>query len=275
MDKQTYNKIIQKKEFSQLPKKDVEKVYLLFDKKHFIEDTLKGTSEKIKKTRDMLRKIYFAFGSLKLLTLKILDKKSVGDILKKHISTRERFEFYGEIYNRLLEGFEGCSIIDLGAGINGLSYNHFPSGTNYLGVEAVGQLVDLMNVYFQKNKLKAKAIHESLFELGKIKEIVIKEGHRSVSPKVLNSGGKKPQIVFLFKTLDSLEMVERNYSKKLLKEIVPIVDRVIVSFATRSLISRKKFNVRRFWFENFVKEMGWKVLQDFELGGERYILFKG
>lgn len=75
MNKQIYEKIVNKKEFSQLPKKDVEKVYSLFDKKDFIDE------EKIKKTRDLLRKVYFAFGSLKLLNSNILKKKSVEEIL--------------------------------------------------------------------------------------------------------------------------------------------------------------------------------------------------
>jgi hypothetical protein len=258
MDKKVFEKIIMKKEFSNLPKKDVEKVYNLFD-------TPRGTSkeylleeEKIKKTRDMLRKVYFAFGSLKLLNPKIIDKKDVDEILKKHISTKERFEFYNELYKKLLSDFKG-SVIDLGAGINGLSYRYFPKETDYIGVEAVGQLVDLMNAYFEKNKLNSKAIHESLFDLKKIGEIIKKT--------------KKPRVVFLFKTLDSLEMIERDYSKKLLKEIVPLVGRVVVSFATQSLISKKRFKVKRYWFENFVKE-NFEILGDFELNGERYIVFK-
>jgi len=41
--------------------------------------------------------------------------------------------------------------------------------------------------------------------------------------------------------IDSLEVIERNYSKKLLKEIVPLVDLVVLSFATRSLGKRSKF----------------------------------
>ena len=80
-------------------------------------------------------------------------------------------------------------------------------------------------------------------------------------------------MVFLFKALDSLEMLERNYSKKLLTEIVPLVDRVVVSFATKSLIARKKFNVKRNWIINFLKD-NFEVLDDFYLEGERYLVFR-
>ncbi len=117
-----------------------------------------------------------------------------------------------------------------------------------------------MNYYFLKEKIKnASATKKSLFDLAEIEKLV-KE-----------MKGKK--VVFLFKVVDSLEMVEKDYSKKLLNEIVPLVDLVVVSFATRSLISGKKFNVKRYWFENFVKE-NFEILDDFELGGERYLVFR-
>lgn len=259
MDKQEMiSKITEKKEFSQLPKKDVEKVFEKFEKRQTSDE------EKIKLSRDLMRKVYSVFSSSKLMNKKILDKKSSEEILKKHISTRERFNFYSEIYEKLLKDFGGkeISILDLGAGINGLSYGFFPHNlkVNYVCVEAVGQLVDLVNYYFEKNKIKkAGAIRESLFDLGKIKKIISKT--------------KKPRVIFLFKVIDSLEMMERNYSKIFLKEIVPLADEVVVSFATRSLVLRKRFRVKRFWFENFVKD-NFEIIDDSVLGNERYISFR-
>lgn len=254
MEQETYSKIISKKEFSDLPKEDVEKIYSLYEKRQTSEE------EKIKLTRDMLRKVYSAFTSSKVLNTNILNKKSADEILKKHISTRERFEFYNELYSKLVD--ENCVIFDLGAGINGLSYKYFKKDleVKYVGIEAVGQMVDLMNEFFKKEKItKASAIKETLFNYEKVSDLIKKEK------------GKK--IIFLFKALDSLEMIERNSSKKLLEKIVPVSDKVVVSFATRSLISKKPFKVKRFWFENFLKEKNWKIIDDFELGNERYIVF--
>ena len=252
MDKDVYEKIVQKKEFSNLPKKDVEKIYSLFEKRQTSE------IEKIRLTRDLLRKVFSGFTSKKLLSLK--DKDSEW-ILKKHLSTRERFNYYKEIYSRILkDSKEKISIIDLGAGINGVSYSYFQKlgkEVDYLSVEAIGQLVDLMNYYFKREKISGKAYHLSLFDLEGIKKILQK---------------KKDPIVFLFKALDSLEMVERDYSKKLLKEIVPLSERVIVSFATRSFIKRTRFKAKRSWLINFITD-NFKIRDDFELGGERYIVF--
>lgn len=248
MDKRLLEKITKKKEFSNLLREDVEKAYKVFEKRQVSEE------EKIRLTRDLLRKVFSAFTSKKLLSLKDKDPQW---ILRKHISTKERLDFYGELYSRIVN--EGETVFDLGAGINGFSYNFFPKRVYYIGIEAMGQLVDLMNYYFKTRGLEARAIHESLFSLEKIK-------------KYLNQV-KKNKIVFLFKTLDSLEMIDRNYSKVLLKEIVPLTDRVIVSFATRSLIKKTRFKAKRTWLINFIKE-NFRILDDFELGIERYIVFE-
>src|SRR3989344_1953590 len=284
-------KITQKKEFSQLPKKDIEIAFSNFEKRQASDE------EKIKLTRELLHKVFGAFTSQKLLSPK---NKNEEWILRKHLSTRERLPYYSELYKKLLKDFNKFSIIDLGAGVNGFSYKFFvdamplprptpdPAQTfikkillprsrspaprspchcltlplnypEYIAIESVGQLVELMNNYFKENKISGVAYHESLFNLKKIKKIILET--------------KKPRIIFLFKVLDSLEMLERDYSKKLLKEIAPLADKIVVSFATRSMIKRKKFKVERHWILDFIKE-NFKVLDDFELGGEKYICFE-
>ncbi len=296
-------KITEKKEFSKLPKKDVELAFLHFEKRQVSDE------EKIRLTRELLHKVFSSFTSSKLLSPKNKDEEWV---LRKHLSTRERLPFYSEIYKKILVEYktQEISIIDLGAGVNGFSYKYFlddgafapardparifqiylrnyysrsrspasaslpllrpdqknhPAMQNkrcnaaYIAVESVGQLVEQMNNYFEKNKLNACAIHESLFELEKIKKIITET--------------EKPRIIFLFKVLDSLEMLERDYSKKLLKEIVPLADKVVVSFATMSMIKRKKFKVNRNWILDFIKN-NFEILDELELGGERYICFR-
>jgi hypothetical protein len=245
-------KITEKREFSQLPKKDVELAYNKFERRQCSEE------EKIRLTRDLLRKVYSAFTSGKLLSVK--DKEEEW-FLRKHLSTRERLNYSKMLYEKLLKNVNKCSIIDLGSGINGFSYNLFPKKTkiNYVAVEAVGQLVDLMNFYFKKKDIPAKAIHESLFNLYKIKNIIEKN-----SP---------PRIIFLFKVIDSLEMIEGDYSKELLKEITPLCEKVVVSFATKSMIKQERFKANRKWIIDFIKE-NFELLEDFNMGNERYIVFK-
>lgn len=258
-------KIREKKDFSQLPIKDVELAFKKFERRECSDE------EKVDLTRDLLRKVFSAFTSHKILSLKNKDEEW---ILRKHLSTRERMNvqrsskhgqtgeklpYYEEIYKRILKNCKDkINIIDLGAGINGFSYKYLPKNTRYIAIESMGQLVNLMNFYFDEKKINGKAIHESLFELERIKKI-IKET-------------KGEKIIFLFKVIDSLEMLEENYSKKLLKEIVPLADRVVVSFATRSMIKRERFKINRKWILDFVKE-NFKILDEFEIGGEKYVVF--
>ncbi|MBT4258035.1 hypothetical protein HOD88_02540 [archaeon] len=253
MDEEVYQKIISKKEFSDLPRADVEAVYSRFDYSDSVE------IEKIKSTRDLLRKMFSAFTSQKILNLKDKDPEW---ILKKHLSTKERLPYYEEVYQRLLSEYKTLTIFDLGAGINGFSYDYFKKigiNVNYVATEAMGQLVSLMNNYFTKEKISGIAYPLSLFEKEKNVELIKKS--------------KAPSVVFLFKALDSLEMLKRNYSKELLLAITPLVDKVVVSFATKSLVRRSKFKVQRIWLTTFLEE-NFKILDDFEIGGERYISFK-
>lgn len=253
--KEIIEKITLKKDFSQLPEKDVEIAFNKFDKPCYLDE------EKIKLTRDILRKVFSVFTSKKLLNIKEKDSEW---ILNKHISTKERLKYYPEVYEKIFSDFKSLDkkkvfLFDFGAGINGFSCKYFPIKLNYVGVEGMKQLVDLMNHYFNKNNFNGKAIQESLFNLNELKEIILKEK------------GKK--ILFLFKVLDSLEMLQENYSKEFLKELTPLVDMVVISFATRSLIKKQRFKVNRKWILDFIEE-NFDLMEDFEIGNERYIKFR-
>jgi len=247
-------KITSKKEFSQLPEKDVKRAFRLFDKEKYSD------SEKVKLTRELLKRVFTSFMGRRIMNPKDKDARW---FLLRHVSTKERFDFYKEIYKRIFRDVKEkeISVIDLGAGINGLSYKFFPKNKkiNYLGVEGVKQLVDVVNYFFEKNKIDAKIIHKSLFELKKIKKLI--------------EAQKKPRIIFLFKTIDSLEMLERNYTKKFLNELAPLCKQFVVSFATRSLFKKHLFKVKRDWAVNYIKE-NFKILDDFEVGIEIFIIFQ-
>jgi len=244
--KEIINKIMEKKELKHIPFEDVEMAFSMCNNENYSD------KEMIRRTRELLHKVYGAFGSRKLLVLRERDPEWV---LRKHLSTRERLPHYKKLYDEVIS--KGDTIIDLGAGVNGFSISYIPNN-KYFGVEGIGELVDLMNDYFKKNKLNGKALHLTLFNL------------RMIKNEIEEIKGKR--VVFLFKVLDSLEMLEKNYSKKLLEEVTPLVDRVVVSFATRSMIARKLFKARRNWIIEFIKQR-FNIKKDFILGSERYIVF--
>ena len=245
-------KVTEKKEFSQLPKKDLLLVFENLNKPDYTDEEI------VKKMREVLRKIYTSFLSEKLLNLK--DKDFLW-FLKKHKSTKERILYYPSLYKKILSGISGkVTIYDFGCGVNGFSFPEFSKlgyDLNYVGIEAVGQLVKLQQKFFENSK-KVKFFHESLFETENLKKIIRR------------GSGKK--IIFLFKVIDSLETLKRDYSKKFLEGFVPLVDKVVLSFATKSLGKGKRFFVERTWIKKFIYEK-FKVLEEFELGGENYIVF--
>ena len=247
-------KIAEKKEFSKLPKKEVEMAFSHFEKRQTSDE------EKARLTRELLHKVFVAFGSRKLLIPK---NRAEEWVLRKHLSTRERLPYYREIYARILKGLgRKISIIDFGAGVNGFSYRYFKElghDVDYTAIEAVGQLVDLTNNYFKREEIKGKTLHLSLFELEKLKKMIIET--------------EKPRVIFLFKVLDSLEMIKRDYSKELISEISPLADKIVVSFATESMIKRKRFLVNRNWIIEFIRKK-FKIIDDFEIAGERYLVFR-
>ena len=116
-----------------------------------------------------------------------------------------------------------------------------------------------MNFYFEKEKIKGKAFHISLFDLKKTKQLIKKT--------------KEPRIILLFKVIDSLEVMERNYSKEILEELVGLSNKIVLSFPTKSLGKRQTFAARRNWILYFIKD-NFKALDEFEFGGEKYICFK-
>ncbi|MBW6442637.1 hypothetical protein K0A97_02540 [Patescibacteria group bacterium] len=253
-------KISSKKEFSKLREKDI---YLAFS--HF-ENRQTSDEEKIKLTRELLHKTFGAFGSQKLLSGRSLEDKPPEWFLRKHLSTRERIDFYPEIYSKIFKHIpkksEKLSIIDLGSGVNFFSYPYIDkkrSNLSYFVIESIGQFVDLAKIYFRKSNLLGDSIHLSLFELNLLKRLIKKE--------------KSFKIVFLFKVIDSLELLSRDYSKKLLLELTPLVDLFILSLPVESMVKRTKFKAKRYWILNFIKENFW-VLDEFKMGSEQFLIFK-
>jgi len=271
MKPEIFKKIISKKEFSHLPRDDVEIAWKHFEKRQVSEE------EKIRLTRELLHKVYSSFVSQKILSLK---NKPEDWILRKHLSTRERLSYFEKIYLKIFsflkKDIDKISVIDLGAGINGFSYKIMEkvlrasnserdirkSKINYFAVESVGQLVELMNNYFAKEKISGKAYCLSLFDLEKIKKLIKKI--------------KERKIIFMFKIIGPLELMQRDFSKKLISEIFSVLnekDFVVLSFATKTMHKRLRFKFKRNWIINFLKD-NFEILEDFEIGGERYFVVK-
>ena len=236
------SEVKKKKEFSKLPDSIVERA-------------LELSKGDVKEARSLLRKYFGVF-----LTNKVLKGKGDSDdLLKAHMSSKKRDyeKFYGEIFS---EDKGAGSIVDLGAGMNGFSYNYLKDilgDVEYVAVEAAGQEVDHMNEYFFENKFSARAIVGDLFEIDEIKSLLKIE--------------KRPRVVFLFQVVDALENLERDFSKKFISEISKECEKIVLTLPTESLGGRKKFAVQRKWIMDFLEEK-FVIEQDFKANGERIVI---
>ncbi|MFH1238341.1 MAG: hypothetical protein ABIH79_00340 [archaeon] len=211
----------------------------------------------VKESRALLRKYFGVF-----LTNRVLKSKgSADEILKMHMSSRKRD--YEKFYAEIFEGIGNVeSIIDLGCGVNGFSYPYLKEilgEVNYVGIEAVGQLVENMNGYFEEETFSAKVICADLFEIEQVLKIL--------------KGQKCPRVILMFQVVDALENLEKNFSKEFLLRISKECEWIVLSLPTESLSGRKRFDVQRKWIVDFLKE-SFIIEKDFVMNGERIIVIK-
>ena len=218
-----------------------------------IEMALKKAKDDEKEAKAILRKYFGVF-----LTNKVL-KADDEKILRMHISSKNRHykELYKKIFNK-----KAKSVIDIGCGVNGFSYSILfeeAGRINYVGIEAIKQLVDKMNKFFDSRGYCAKAIWGDVFDFDKIKKIV--------------KNSEKPAVIFMFNLIDALEFFAKDSSQKLINEISHDSDRIVLSFSLKSLSGKKRFEAQRKWIIHFIED-NFEILDDFEISGERFLIFK-
>ncbi|MCA9496231.1 MAG: hypothetical protein KC589_04780 [Nanoarchaeota archaeon] len=189
-----------------------------------------------------------------------IEHEELNGLLKLHKSTRERIDFYEEIYSKIFLWYKPNQIGDLACGLNPISIlfmkKYLEKYPKYFASDLNPKDMNYLNFFFHKFDLKAKAKSYDITNL-----------------KILEDKNFiECDLVFLFKAIDSFESVKKNISKELLKGIKS--KRVVVSFPRKSLVSGKNFKEeRRNWFFNFLKEMNWNY-ETFEVENEMFILIK-
>src|SRR3989344_2591205 len=199
----------------------------------------------LKAIRKDLREIYGAFikGKPSLNKLEeTLKKKSLNqtleehnEILRTHQSTRERLQFYDEIYSKIFKDIKPKTILDLAAGLNPISFPYMHlKDVCYIATELTNEDCRFLKEYFSLINIKNKVIQMDLLKDYK---------------KLINI---KADLCFLLKTLDSLEKVRRNISKDILNNIKSRY--IVVSFSIKSLSGKKPIKERG-WFYRILREL--------------------
>ncbi|MBN2459398.1 hypothetical protein JXB28_03880 [Candidatus Woesearchaeota archaeon] len=223
----------------------------------------------IKKIRAELREIYGVFilndyakrhGLLKKLAQEP-SLENHNKVLELHKSSKERLPYYGVAYKKIFE-VTGIpkKIVDLACGLNPISYPYIAAAINanpeYLACDLAKKDLEFIQEYFRLRKINGKTSRLDL--IGEISRV----------PSIT----KGSDIVFLFKTLDSLESVKWNISKELLESISSKF--IVVSFATKSIGGKKSIKKdKRGWFERLLAQKN-LVFRTFEIPGEVFYIIQ-
>ena len=183
-----------------------------------------------------------------------LFKQKSKDTLQEHISSKERLEFYPRIYKDLftITG-KPKTILDLGCGLNPLSYRYLDCKPKYYASELSKGDCKVIENFFKENNIKGECF---AFDL-------LKDDYSKL-PKV--------DVCFLFKVLESLEAVKKNISKEILQKIN--ASWIIVSFSKKTITGKPIIKKGRSWLKRMLAELNYEY-QVLDIGEEIfYIIHK-
>jgi len=246
--------------------------------KKFVE---KPKSEKFKKMVSEIRALLFFSHSLfytekksdrnKYLEelKKIKDLKSSESIrlhkliLSTSVSAKERIYYYPELYKKIFSITGKLdSIADIGAGINPISFIFMGlDNVKYYAYEISKSDCDFINNYFELLQKQGRC---GCGLVGGRSEILdLKQDNINKIPSV--------DVVFLFKVLDVIEEKGHKLAEKIIKNLKAKF--IIVSFATKTVSSKRMNFPQRGWIERMLQRINLKFEKlDFE--NEVYYVIK-
>ena len=188
-----------------------------------------------KKKRDALLK------DIEILQNKNAPESQVLEVTKKllsiTLSTIERLPHYEKLYKDIFKiTGKPKSIIDLGAGLNPLSFplTELPKSTTYNSYDIDTDDITFLNKFYKTIKIKGKAEILDARDLEKLNKL------------------PKADIIFMFKLFD-LIVPKAKKQKKLGEEIINLLmtktKYLIASFATKTLTRKSMKLPRRIGFE--------------------------
>lgn len=206
----------------------------------------------VKEIREEIRVLYESFLEKDFNKKNILDEMK---ILNSHKSTKERLEFYPQVYDKIFSWYLPKKIADLACGLNPVSINYFNKNKfEVFAADLNEDDMNFLNEYFIENKIEGFAKAYDITKLGFLYD-----------PMFTSS-----DLVFLFKALDSFETIKSNISKDIIKKIPQ--KKIVVSFPTKSLGQKKEISdTKRNWLRNFLTNKEY-LYEEFEIYNELFFL---
>ena len=211
----------------------------------------------IKEVRAKLRRSYGLFRVEKeSKDLKeLFKKKDYQKVLETHSSTKERFPFYNQLYKKIFKVTgKPKTILDLGAGLNPLSYEFMKTRSEYYAYDLSKEEVKVLNQFFKDKNINGKAGILDLLETNKVKKL------------------PKADIAFLFKMTDVLDKGKGHKTSEKIITAIP-AKFIVVSFPTLTMSGKPMNHPRRGWIELMCKRLEYKF-QVLEFSNEIFYVVK-
>ncbi len=264
--------ILAKKEFQGLQPRLVQrKLEQLFAENHRLVKQLNAAQDDrvfrksaayttvFKAVRAWLRTIYGSFitpgyhklpGLLKRLHADDWDRKTLDQALSLHQSTKERVPYYEDVYRQIFAATgEPTSILDLGCGLNPLSYPLLGYRPSYTATDLNPADMGLIQQFFDQMRIPGKAYALDVLAAQRFPQA---------------------QVTFCFKLFDSLETQEPGSTARLLSRLES--DVIVASFPRTSLGGRKRIrDSKRAWFTRVLEQAGFSR-QEFSVPNEQFFI---
>lgn len=258
MQEELVTKILSSKKYKYIHPEVIKNIYEVERKK------FKNKKDILKAIKRRLHQIYGSFlkpyeykkigGYLELISENNL-KNICNEILKIHISTKERLIFYEDLYRKIFEiTGKPKSILDIACGLNPFSipFMNINKKITYFAYDIDVYLINLVNKFFERINLPPLGICQDV---------------------IFNPPYDYTDLCFIFKFLPIIEKIKRNYIWDFLRNLNSKF--IILSFPSRSLTGKEKGmldHYEKFYLKN-IKEV-FKVLGKFSFENEVFIIIE-
>jgi len=212
-----------------------------------IEKQLKKSAEYEKALKAIRAKMHESYGMfqapknaeeikqhfLRKLHARQLSEDDYKLILSSHLSTKERFDSYPQIYGQIFKIIKPKVILDLGCGLNPLSYHYLGRKVRYIASDIDKGNLDFIQQFFNLSGIDGKTLLLNLQYKEDIQKLVFIEC----------------DICFMFKLLE--------IDKRIAEDIVSAANAkyIIASFSTINLKGEIMARPEREWFEKMLHRL--------------------
>lgn len=258
MKKNVVSKILDSKKYKNISPEVIRNIYEIESKK------FKNEKDILKSTKRKLHQIYGSF--LRSYEYKRIEKylglisennlKGIcREILKIHISTKERLSLYEGLYEKIFE-ITGVpeSISDLACGLNPFSipFMNINRTMKYFAYDIDNYLINLINRFFERINFPTLGICEDI---------------------IFNSPKERVDLCFIFKFLPILEKIKKDYTIGFLENLNS--NFLVISFPLKSLSGKEKGmwdHYDKFYIKS-IEEI-YKIIAKISLVNEIFIIIK-